>query len=278
MKPLPGLRAPAGARTLTSAIRGHAVLRASADALKSLRQSPGTSVGEPLPANFLKHADDQTVTAVAAVLRAVHDFGLAQTDFSRWGVLAAPRRLARGAVALALKRFNAEGAWGVSPHLIPNRSLHAVSGTISQALQIHGPNFGVGGGPGSAAKSLLAASTLLECERLPGLWLVLTGWNWEPGIEIPQAIIQQAPHLTSHGEPAVCTAVAMALLPDSDRHWGARWHVAAGDVRTPATGQRLLTLEAVAEALETSAHGSWCLPCGGAAEFHPSTAAVEKCA
>jgi hypothetical protein len=77
-------------------------------------------------------------------------------------------------MAAALQRFAAEGAWGVSPHLIPHRSRHSISGTVSQALKIHGPNFGVGGGPGGTVEVLLAATALLEGKRLPGVWIVLT--------------------------------------------------------------------------------------------------------
>src|SRR5438067_465552 len=68
---------------------------------------------------------------------------------------------------------------GLSPHFIPHRSQHAISGTISQALKIHGPNFGAGGGPGAAAEALLAGAVLLEGSRLPGVWVVLTGWDPE---------------------------------------------------------------------------------------------------
>ena len=77
-------------------------------------------------------------------------------------------------MASDLPRFLAEGAWDVSPHMIPHRSLHSVSGSVSQALKIHGPNFGVGGGPGCEAEVLLAGAALLEGMRLPGVWVVIT--------------------------------------------------------------------------------------------------------
>src|SRR5262249_46135975 len=118
--------------------------------LPALRQRPGPGVGQSLPANFLKHADEQTVAALAAVLQAVEEPGLAGTCFTDWGVVAAPCFLGRATLVLALQRYAAEGAWGLSPHFIPHRSQHAVAGTISQALKIHGPNFGAGGGPTGA--------------------------------------------------------------------------------------------------------------------------------
>ena len=141
MKPLPSPGAPAGAKTVSIRVLARAVVRAGSDAFAALRQSPGTIIGAPLPANFLKHADEQTVAAVAAVLRATHLYGLAQHDFSNWGVLAAPRFLARPIVAQAVKRFRQEGACGVSPPLIPHRPLHSVSGPVSPALHLHAPHF-----------------------------------------------------------------------------------------------------------------------------------------
>lgn len=155
-------------------VAAEAVVRVSLDSLAELRRNPGPVYGEPLPASFLKHADDQTVAGLAAVYQAIDRSGLHETCFCDWGVVAAPRFLGRPTMAAALQRFVAEGAWGVSPHLIPHRSLHSVSGTISQALKIHGPNFGVGGGPGGAVEVLLAATALLEGKRLPGIWVVLT--------------------------------------------------------------------------------------------------------
>jgi hypothetical protein len=127
-----------------------------------------------LPASFLKHADEQTVAGLCSVYQAIDRAGLQACCFREWGVVAGPRFLGRPAMAAALQRFAAEGAWGVSPHLIPHRSLHSISGTVSQALRIHGPNFGVGGGPGGTVEILLAATALLEGKRLPGVWMVLT--------------------------------------------------------------------------------------------------------
>jgi hypothetical protein len=151
-----------------------AVLRVNLESLPELRRNPGPVPGEPLPASFLKHADEQTVAGLCAVYKAIHASELQSTCFRDWGVVAAPRFLGRPAMAAALQRFAAEGAWGVSPHLIPHRSLHSISGTVSQALKIHGPNFGVGGGRNGTVEALLSAMALLERKRLPGVWVVLT--------------------------------------------------------------------------------------------------------
>jgi len=180
-----------------------ASVRVGIESLPELRKQPGPVCGEPLPASFLKHADEQTVVGLAAVYKAIHTFGLQTTCFHDWGVLAAPRFLGRPAMAAALQRFQAEGAWGVSPHLIPHRSLHSISGSISQAFKIHGPNFGVGGGPGAPAEALLAAVSMLEGQRLPGVWVVLSCLDPE-----------QAPD--EAGRPAEgtqCVGLALALTP-----------------------------------------------------------------
>src|SRR5262249_52347900 len=128
---------------VTCDVAAHARLRVPWPGVADLRRQP-----VPLPnggpaASLLKHADDQTVVALAAVAHAIREHRLETTDFSAWGVLAGPRYPGRAALVPALARFRAEGAWGMSPHLIPHRSLHSLSGTLSHALKTHGPNFGV---------------------------------------------------------------------------------------------------------------------------------------
>jgi hypothetical protein len=133
-----------------------------------------------LPPSLLKNADEQTVAGVAAVLQAIAVGGLSTVRFTEWGVLAAPRFLGRWMFAHVLQRYATEGAWGVSPHLIPNRSLHSISGAVSLVLKIHGPNFGVGGGPSCLLEVLRTGTAMLHGDRLPGVWVVLTGWDPEP--------------------------------------------------------------------------------------------------
>ena len=114
----------------------HGTLRVAADQFPTLRQKPGTVPGVALPAAFLKHSDEQTVAGLAAVFQAVNRSGLDAAHFADWGVLAAPRFLGRASMIQSLQRYFLEGAWGISPHLIPHHSLHSVSGTVSQALKI----------------------------------------------------------------------------------------------------------------------------------------------
>lgn len=90
----------------------------------------------------------------------------------------------------------------VSPTILPQHSLHSVSGTISIALGIHGPNYGAGGGCGALGEGLLCAVTLMANGTLPGIWLVLTEWNPEP--------IPDEGNAHDVGD-ATCHALAIAL-------------------------------------------------------------------
>jgi hypothetical protein len=190
-------------------------------------------------------------------------------DFRDWCVVAVPRSIGRLPLANALTKFRAEGAWGVSPHLIPHRSLHSVSGTISQALKIHGPNFGVGGGPGGAGEGLLTAATLVVGDRLPGVWLVLTGWRSEPTQE----------NQTDDGSSNVCQALALALTAYQPGRSG--WHLtvardrsqmASGRIGREAEASTEVSLEALQEVLEGRLGGPtvWPLQFGGWVSLAPS--------
>jgi hypothetical protein len=211
-------------------LAGLGIVRALPDLVAALRRNPVPPPGKPLAGSLLRHSDEQTVVALAAVYQAIHNHDLTSTDFTNWGVVAAPCFLGRATLAQALKRLTLEGAWGVSPHLIPHHSIHAVSGTISQALRIHGPNFGVGGGPGAVSEALTLTATLLADDTpqlclspdqkatgasearqntgLPGVWLVLT--EYQPEL-IPGDPAQ--PSSPGQKEPPMALALALALVP-----------------------------------------------------------------
>jgi hypothetical protein len=188
-------------------------VRVPVEALPELRRRPGPVPAAGLPATFLKNADEQTVLGLAAVYQGIHDVGLDAADFGAWGVIAAPHKIGRSAMAQALPRYSEEGAWGMSPHLIPHRSLHCPSGAISCALKSHGPNFGVGDG---ASEALPIALAMLQRQRVPGVWLVLTAL--EP---------EYAPDCS--GTPVAGTTgvgLALALVPARPDWQGARLRVA----------------------------------------------------
>jgi hypothetical protein len=210
VKPQVQLAAPRAATIIDCPLAGFGMLRAAPDQIAALRRNPQPTPSAPLPLTLLKHADDQTVAALAAVFQASHHHGQTETDFSEWAVVAAPSYLGRAALAATLKRLQDEGAWGISPHFIPHHSLHAISGTISQALKIHGPNFGIEASPCGIAEALTVAATLLATGDLPGLWLVLT--EYEP------ELIPLDPNVPGPDCPAsapTCIALALALVPEA---------------------------------------------------------------
>ena len=199
-------------------VAAEAVVRVSLASLAELRRNLGPIHGEPLPASLLKHSDEQTIAGLCAVYKAIAKAGWHTSRFREWGVIAAPRFLGRPAMQAALRRFAAEGAWGVSPHLIPHRSLHSVSGTVSQALKIHGPNFGVGGGPDDTVEALLAATALLQGKQLPGVWVVLTGLS-------PELPVDDAGHPPLHTQ---AVGLALALTPIGTNASSQHLHIVNG--------------------------------------------------
>jgi hypothetical protein len=192
-----------GPQPVECLVAAHAAVHVPLAAVAALRRQPGPPGIAELPATCHKHADEQTVCGLSAILHAIAGHGLQGVSFHDWGVLAAPRLLARPTMVVSLQRFLAEGAWGVSPHVIPHRSLHSVSGTVSPALKMHGPNLGVGGGPGGAVEVLLAAVSMLARVPLPGVWVVWTALEPEGALD-----------LAGRGDPdTACRALAVALTP-----------------------------------------------------------------
>lgn len=160
---------------------------------------------DPAAAAGVKLADEQAVLGMVAVLRAADAAGWRGRSFADWGVIAAPRFLGRCRGAQALARYSNQGPRSVSPLVIPYLSLHSVAGCVSLGLHAHGPNFGVGGGPGHVSEGLTAAFDTLVANRLPGAWLVLTGWDPEP-------IPDDSGNTTA---AAIGYGLALALVPRS---------------------------------------------------------------
>lgn len=190
--------AAAGCRIAT-----HALVECGAATLGELRGRTAPDGCPPIPPRFLRHADEHTVVGLHAVLRAIAA-GPVQADLSRHAVVAAPCQSGRLAAARTLALLATGGAVTVSPHVVPQCSLHSVAGAVSVALGMHGPHLGVGGGPDALAEGLLTAATLLahgdpECTAA---WLVATDWDEEPALD-------QAGH--PQGDP-VCRALAVQLV------------------------------------------------------------------
>jgi hypothetical protein len=260
VKPTIELFAPAASSVMTCPVAGFGIVRAGAEQIASLRRNPVPPPGKPLAVGLLKHADDQTVVGISAVYRALHNHHLAGVDFTNWGVVAAPSFLGRAMLIQTLKRFGLEGAWGVSPHLIPHHSVHAVSGTISQALRIVGPNFGIGGGPGAVVEAVTVAATLMADRNLPGLWLVLT--EYEPEF-VPQH--PDGPSVNGHHTDPCAVALALALVPAAAASMGISLRVCPHEPFPDLDADQwmswppLNTVSALAAAFSQNhaSHGNW---------------------
>ena len=216
------LLAPVHPTTFRFRIAASSMLRASPDVIAQRRRQPVVVGREAMSASFLKHAEDQTILAMWAVLEALADAGWSERSFADWGVVAAANYFGRASIAQDIARFQQEGPWGISPHSIPHQSLHAISGTISQALKIHGPNFGIGGGANAGPDAFLLATALCADGSLPGLWLVLTGHANEV-IPVPAGGTTGIPD---------CLAVALALTAD-DAAAGLRLSIGQHDDDSP---------------------------------------------
>jgi len=270
LKPTASLSLTQTAQAVCCDVATFASLRLKPEGLVALRQKPPPQPGKPLSPGFLKHTDDQTLAALTAVHEATSRL-VRSPCMTDWGVLAAPRFLGRTAMVTALEKFAAEGAWGVSPHLIPHRSLHSISGTISQALEIHGPNFGVGGGPNCASEAIRAAAALLELEKLPGVWLVLTGWDPEP--------------IGASAAGSLCGAAALALVPSRPAWQGMTMRIAPAQPIESAfdddQAESLFTLERLLVALsDARAPGisTWRLEGGGCLDLCGPKGALRRLA
>lgn len=174
------------------AISAHACMSVPFAELTTLRAELAAAFPETLSSSVLKQSDEQGLVALAALREAITQGRLSPDELRAWGVVAAPRALGRRRIAEGLAKFSQQGAWSTSPHLIPYLSLHSLPGLLSQAISSHGPNLGVGGLPGSEGEALLVAVTLLHGERLPGVFVVFSGWERESLTQEPGDICQSA--------------------------------------------------------------------------------------
>jgi hypothetical protein len=225
------------------------------DTLPEARRNPGPALGLALPVSVLKHLDEQTIAGLAAVSRTIHTYGLEQPGFRSWGVIAAPHFLGQTTLVPSLQRFRAEGAWGVSPHVIPHHSLHSVSGTMSQIFKIHGPNLGVGGGPGATGEALLSAAAWLGRQQVPGVWVVITTLD-------PQGALDA----DGRPEPGTgCVGLALALVPARIDATGVRLRfLPGGDARRADRPIDVMRLQSGLELSRCSRGAGGMVLCGSA--------------
>lgn len=228
-------------RCVAASVGPFAHVCADLAAIDALRRNPGPLCGRELPASFLKYADEQSVCAFAAVLKAIHNAGQPAAAYGEWGVVGAPRFPGRLQASTTMARFWDQGVRGVSPHAIPQTLLHSLSGVISVGLGLGGPNLGAGGGPKALPEGAMTALALLDERRAPGLWLALSQWDPEP---IPQKNGRIA-------TDARCHAVVLALAPVDEGAAGMRLELGPSSASASAV-EATPSLVTLAEALNRS--------------------------
>lgn len=164
---------------ITCVLAASSWLSAPASSLSALRAQVANTYRETLTSGTIKQCGEQGLLALLAVHQALHDAGMRAEDCRSWALVAAPRAIGRQRVAEALAKFKEAGSWSVSPHLIPNTSLHSLAGVLSQALRQNGPNIGAGGLLGTEGEALWAAFPLLSSGDWPGAWVIFSGWETE---------------------------------------------------------------------------------------------------
>ena len=172
--------APTGVCT----IRGTAFVTARLSEMIALARQPVPAGGPTIPTRFFRHADEQTVVGLRAVLQIVAATRDEYSNLSSDGVVGASCRAGQPTAARTMISLERKGTVGVTPHVVPQCSLHSLASAVSVALGMHGPNVGVAGGPQAAVEGLLTAATLTPA--LPPsahLWLIVTGWDNQPELD-----------------------------------------------------------------------------------------------
>lgn len=197
---------PRRPRRAACTIRAHAFVEAPFSRIKTLRDEPPPAGAPPLPPRFLRHADEHTVVAVRAVLEAFATLE-EPPDVRSCGVVSATCQAGRITTARSLALLRTGGAVTVSPHIVPQCSLHSLAGAVSVAFGMHGPHVGIGGGPDALSEGLFTVLSLVDSgmpDTCDAVWLLVTDWETEPDLD-------------AQGEPLgdpVCRALAILVTPE----------------------------------------------------------------
>ncbi len=257
-------------------IAGHATVVELPAAIASLRDAPPPAGAPSLPARFLRHADEHTVLGVRAVQKAIAILGRAPGAFDRWAVVAAPCGAGRPASARTLVQLLEGGGVTVSPHVVPQCSLHALASAVSVGLGMHGPNIGIGGGPDALAEGILAAFSILEEPAVAGCWLVFTAWDEEPVLsprgELPPDTPCRAVALGL--DPVDCSGLRMSLWPTAASGKAAGFSLAERDSSLAAFSRRLAGMESASEPDRAGVRWSLPLSWGGLLTLEQGVAAA----
>jgi hypothetical protein len=253
-------------------VGGHALVEARLSEVGPLRDRATPPQAPALPPRFLRHADEQTVVGVRAVLEAMAAHPTARRSFTDYGVVAAPCRAGRIATAQSLAQARVGGGVAVSPHVVPQCSLHSLAGSVSVACGMHGPNLGSSGGDHAVAEGLFTALSLLAGEAAseggaPGMWLVLCGWDREPDLDE-----QGRPIPVASADEPICRALAVALTADVDAGTGLQFAIrmtGTTAVRSTAGSRPDVAADilSLSRALAAGRGGSWSHRCPWPAEL-----------
>jgi hypothetical protein len=196
-----------GLRPLQLSIVAGGTARLTMEELAESRRELLQCLPRPLSSQLLRHSDEQTLTSLMAISEAIRTANMTDTDFHDWAVASSSRNLGRSAFAAVIDKYREQGPWGVSVQVIPHCTAHAVSGTISLALNCHGPCIGAGGGVDGEIESLISTACILRRPGWFGAWIVFSGWS-------PELTIDSAGRPTSD---SLCLAAAIAVT----REWSA---------------------------------------------------------
>ena len=200
-------------------VASHALVEATLAEIPGLREQPVPEGVSALPPRFLRHCDEQTVVGMRAVLAAIAAHPEPRPSFTGYGVVAAACQSGRIATAQSLAMLRTAGGVAVSPHIVPQCSLHSVAGAVSVALGMHGPNIGASGGQHAVSEGLFTSISMLAAsavtgESLPGIWLVVSSWTQEPSLDA--AGKPDCSPLQDGRSGPICRALAVALTADAD--------------------------------------------------------------
>jgi hypothetical protein len=196
-------------------VASHALVEATLAEIPGLRDQSVPDGMPALPSRFLRHSDEQTVVGIRAVLAAIAAHPEPTLSFADYGVVAAACQSGRIATAQSLAMLRTAGGVAVSPHIVPQCSLHSLAGAVSVAFGMHGPNIGASGGQYAVSEGLFTSLSMLAADAsLPGIWLVVSGWTQEPSLDSTGKANCSPPE---DGRPGpICRALAVALTADAD--------------------------------------------------------------
>jgi len=274
----------AEATSAACCVASHALVEATLAEIPGLRDQRVTEGVPALPSRYLRHCDEQTVVGLRAVLAAIASHPEPRPTFTDYGVVGAPCQAGRIATAQSLAMLRTAGGVAVSPHVVPQCSLHSLAGAVSVALGMHGPNLGSSGGEHAVSEGLFTSLSLLAAnESLPGIWLVVSGWTQEPPLDASGKPDCSPPKDARSGPICRALAVALTSTPSATADMGTirqlTLHMpAALRVARPTTPCRRAADEIldVALALAAGPAASWSHTCPWGAEIRLAPHAAAR--